>query len=292
LVLAAVVANASGSSCIFKPPIATGCFTPEEESELFVASRDVIALGTVLDVRAEEGDPYPTSPGRFPRIWRRVKFLVETGLKGVTNEQTIVFFAEGGQVGSHSMVVSVPSPEFERGEKCLVLLTKARDTDVLIVGSQGKLENERIHECLGPMEQAIRRDGAAELAARSSEIVHGTVVSREFPVDVDMVPRVYKDCRAASEVVGISVSQTLKGSDHDTLTVVIPKIIYHAYPQFAVGEDIVVFLQPLENNYWKLAGYKGAKVLVKDGKITRTGEALDEFLSNLFREAQSPHAGH
>jgi hypothetical protein len=94
------------------------------------------------------------------------------------------------------------------------------------------------------------------------------------------IPKVWPDCGHEPEGVLIDVKRTLKGAARDTVKIAIQRVYISAYPQFDEDQEVIVFLEPLERDFYQLVGGKRSKVLLFNGEVAGR-ETPQEFIERI-----------
>jgi hypothetical protein len=190
----------------------------------------------------------------------------------------------------------------------MVFLNRDKVSGTLFLNVPYMDKYEISDECIAMVEPLADKDKRYNVYDRSEVVVHGIVIgSTRLPggghhhghmhdhhpdhshADEEKdrlcsmlgeIPRVWPNCEHDSEGVLIDVKQVLKGSAGDTVKIAVQRVYAGAYPQFEEEQEVIVFLAPLERDFYRLVGHSRSKVLLKDGKVAGK-ETPQEFIERI-----------
>ncbi len=134
----------------------------------------------------------------------------------------------------------------------------------------------------GAANAAVVLQTTQDLTGNSSDIIHGQVLSAEGEWNDE---HTFIFTR-----VDLKVSEQFKGTLEleSTITVMAPGgavgevglKVEHA-PQFEVGEQVILFLTPLEDGQFRVTAWEQGKFTIEEDKIKETGLDLSVFLDEI-----------
>ena len=270
------------------------CLSDEEEFKLYIVHKDVIASGAVLEVK--------TWHDLSPKM-DEIRFAVAEGVKGAADGDTMTFWVNRG------LLIEPQDSGLSKGDECLVFLKKDKFSGLLAIGSVYRDKYEASDECIALVESVVERDKRYNIYDRCELVVHGIVIGStrveggahhhhdpfhecDHAIHEDEhkhhiwealgeIPKVWPNCEHEPEGVLIQVKEALKGTAADTIKLAIQRVYIGVYPKFEEGQEVMVFLEPLADGFYELAGYKPSKVLLRDGKVVGRDETPEEFLTRI-----------
>lgn len=134
----------------------------------------------------------------------------------------------------------------------------------------------------GAANAAVVLQTTADLIGNSSDIISAQVISTEGEWNDE---HTFIFTR-----VDLKVSKQYKGTlePESTITVMAPGgavgeiglKVEHA-PQFEVGEEVILFLTPLEEGQFRVTAWEQGKFTIEEDKIKETGRDLSVFLDEI-----------
>ena len=135
--------------------------------------------------------------------------------------------------------------------------------------------------CVAAASAAMLQLTTAELADHATLVVAGTVEDvTSYPPDAAGIIYSQAEVRARDTAVGSNAAEYVTvrymGGEYGDLALVIME-----EPTFEVGEEVVLFLVPVDGGAYKCPDGAQGKMSVVDGTVLPAGKTLNQFLAEV-----------